>query len=91
MKNMDIRMGTLPQPFNDGKAQSITFCVTEECNLRCKYCYMTEKNSYHRMTLDTAKKAGDYFLKQEPTDPAVSLLAENLPLRWNQLIKYLIT
>lgn len=71
MKNMDIRMGTLPQPFNDGKAQSITFCVTEECNLRCKYCYMTEKNSYHRMTLDTAKKAVDYFLKQEPTEPAV--------------------
>lgn len=56
MASKNIKMGELPRPYNDGNAQLITFCVTEECNLRCKYCYMTEKNSYHRMTLDTAKK-----------------------------------
>lgn len=37
-----IKMGTLP-PLWGGTGSStktITFCLTEECNLRCKYCYM---------------------------------------------------
>ena len=25
-------------------SQQITFVVTQDCNLRCKYCYMTDKN-----------------------------------------------
>lgn len=50
----------------------ITFCVTEECNLRCKYCYMDSKNSFHRMDFETAKKAVDFFLDQEVIQPSVT-------------------
>ena len=64
-------MGRLPSAYKDGNTQSITFCVTEECNLRCKYCYMVHKNSFHRMSLETAKKAVDYLLSLEPNEPAV--------------------
>lgn len=38
--NKKVIMGTLPPSFN-GKV--ITLCVTEDCNLRCKYCYMVKK------------------------------------------------
>ncbi len=71
MSDREIKMGTIGRQFNDGMAKNITFCVTEECNLRCKYCYMTGKNSFHRMSLDVAKKAVDYFLSQEPEQDAV--------------------
>ena len=57
-----IRFGKLAPGFEDGKANDITFCVTEECNLRCKYCYLIHKNSFKKMSFETAKKAVDYFL-----------------------------
>ena len=56
-----IRFGKLAPGFEDGKANDITFCVTEECNLRCKYCYLIHKNSFKKMSFETAKKAVDYF------------------------------
>ena len=30
-------------------AKQITLVVTQDCNLSCKYCYMTRKNPYGRM------------------------------------------
>lgn len=57
-----IRFGKLAPRFEDGKANNITFCVTEECNLRCKYCYLIHKNNFKKMSFETAKKAVDYFL-----------------------------
>ena len=41
-KKSDIKMGTLPGTF-DGKV--ITLCVTEDCNLACRYCYMVSIQS----------------------------------------------
>ena len=38
--NQEIRMGQLPREWN-AAAKSITFCVTEDGNLACRYCYMT--------------------------------------------------
>lgn len=38
-----------------------TLQVTEDCNLRCTYCYQINK-SKHRMSLETAKKAIDVIL-----------------------------
>ena len=67
----NILMGKLPPQFGEGGVSQITFCVTEECNLRCKYCYMVNKNNFHRMSISTAKKAVDMLLEQEPTEPAV--------------------
>lgn len=52
------RIGT----WKNGLAQTITFVVTEDCNLRCKYCYITHKASNKRMNFDTAKKFIDYLL-----------------------------
>ena len=46
----------------DGGANDITFSVTEDCNLRCKYCYLVHKNSTKKMSFETAKKAVDYVL-----------------------------
>ncbi|WP_346916354.1 radical SAM peptide maturase, CXXX-repeat target family [Clostridium sp.] len=58
----NITMGKLPTVWGDKRIKDITFSVTEECNLRCKYCYMTGKNSVKRMSFETAKKAIDYIL-----------------------------
>ena len=52
---------TIPQ-WRGGKYTTITFCVTEDCNLACKYCYMLGKNTKRRMSLETAKKIVDYVL-----------------------------
>lgn len=49
-------------PWRDGTAHDITFVVTEDCNLRCKYCYISDKAPQKIMTIETAKKAVDYLL-----------------------------
>lgn len=36
--------------------QTITFIVTSDCNLRCKYCYVVAKENNKRMHFSTAKK-----------------------------------
>ena len=33
----------------DGNYLNATICVTEDCNLRCTYCYMVGKNNVNRM------------------------------------------
>ncbi len=40
----------------------ITFIVTKDCQLACKYCYLVGKNTNERMSFDIAKKAIDYIL-----------------------------
>lgn len=55
------KVGKSPLQWSE-KAQSITFIVTEDCNLRCKYCYITHKASNKRMNFDTAKRFIDYIL-----------------------------
>ena len=48
-----------------GKAKSITFIVTKDCQLACKYCYLVGKNSKERMPWAIAKQAIDYILGHE--------------------------
>lgn len=45
-----------------GMAKTITFIVTKDCQLACKYCYLVGKNSNERMTWEVAKEAIDYIL-----------------------------
>ena len=45
-------------------AQVLTFVVTEDCNLRCKYCYITHKASNAKMSLVVAQKFIDYVLSE---------------------------
>lgn len=45
-----------------GEAKHITFIVTKDCQLACKYCYLVGKNVKERMSFEIAKKAIDYIL-----------------------------
>ncbi len=44
--------------------QTVTFQVTDDCNLACKYCYQTHKGK-KKMSFDTAKKMIDLLLTGE--------------------------
>lgn len=47
------------------RAKNITFIVTKDCQLACKYCYLVGKNSKERMPWEIAKSAIDYILQHE--------------------------
>lgn len=47
-----------------GVAKNITFIVTKDCQLACKYCYLVGKNEKERMSFEVAKKAIDYILNE---------------------------
>ena len=51
--------------WQSGIAKSITFIVTKDCQLACKYCYLVGKNSKERMSWEVAKQAIDYILSHE--------------------------
>lgn len=51
--------------WKSGVAKSITFIVTKDCQLACKYCYLVGKNEKERMSWDIAKSAIDYILDHE--------------------------
>lgn len=53
------------QPWKGGMAKNITFIVTKDCQLACKYCYLVGKNSKERMSFEIAKQAVDYILNHE--------------------------
>lgn len=55
---------------------TITFVVTEECNFRCKYCYMAHKNKFKRMSFDVAKNAIDYIIGHRDIFPSNSVVWE---------------
>lgn len=52
-------------PWQGGKAKTITFIVTKDCQLACKYCYLVGKNSKERMSYEVAEHAIDYILDHE--------------------------
>lgn len=48
--------------YHSNTPKVITFVVTKDCQLACKYCYLVDKNRNGRMSLDKAKAAVDYVL-----------------------------
>lgn len=54
--------------WSDGQAKSITFIVTKDCQLACKYCYLIGKNEKERMNWDVAKRSIDYILNSNDVD-----------------------
>lgn len=60
--------------WQEGTAKSITFIVTKDCQLACKYCYLVGKNSKERMSKSIAKKAVDYILDRELEFPDSSVV-----------------
>lgn len=61
-------------PWKGGMSKNITFIVTKDCQLACKYCYLVGKNSKERMTWDVAKRSVDYILAQENDMPEESVV-----------------
>lgn len=51
--------------WQSGTAKSITFIVTKDCQLACKYCYLVGKNVHERMPWEVARQAVDYILDHE--------------------------
>lgn len=51
--------------WREGMAKNITFIVTKDCQLACRYCYLVGKNVKERMSWDTAKAFIDYVLSHE--------------------------
>lgn len=60
---MDIKENA--EAWHESSSKSITFIVTKDCQLACKYCYLVGKNEKERMTWDVAKQAIDYILSHE--------------------------
>ena len=62
MKN-NVYMGTLVDQWMPNKnIKYITFNVTDDCNLACKYCYFTHKTNKNVMSFEVASKAIDSIL-----------------------------
>lgn len=57
-----------------GVAKNITFIVTKDCQLACKYCYLVGKNIEERMSWETAKTFIDYVLSHENDFPEESVV-----------------
>lgn len=51
--------------WQSGMGKNITFIVTKDCQLACKYCYLVGKNTKERMSFEIAKQAVDYILNCE--------------------------
>lgn len=65
---MERLIADQPASWQEGIAKEITFIVTKDCQLACKYCYLVGKNTQERMSFETAKKAVDFILSRQ-NDP----------------------
>lgn len=63
------KIATSSRAWMDGEAKNITFIVTKDCQLACKYCYLVGKNEKERMSFDVAKAAIDYILANRDLFP----------------------
>lgn len=68
-------MKKLRKSWGDGTtSKNITFIVTKDCQLACKYCYLVGKNESERMSWEIAKQAIDYILDNEQDFPEQSVI-----------------
>ena len=65
LKSKQMMIKDNGQHWQEGIAKTITFIVTKDCQLACKYCYLVGKNNKERMSWDTAKLVIDYILDHE--------------------------
>lgn len=79
----DMAIKKIDKSWQENIAKNITFIVTKDCQLACKYCYLVGKNSKERMSWVTAKKAIDYILEHENDFPEASVIWDFI--RWRTL------
>lgn len=70
------KIKTSSPSWQEGKAKTVSFIVTEDCQLACKYCYLVGKNKKSRMGFDTARKAVNYLLKEREIFTEKSIIWE---------------
>lgn len=68
--------GKLTGIWKEDKSQTVTFVVTDDCNLRCKYCYITHKSSNKQMNFETAKEFIDILLSSDEMRYAEAVILE---------------
>lgn len=61
-EELDVNLGRRMGAWRELEAQTITLMITEDCNLRCSYCYFGGRHSDKSMPLDVAKQTIDYLL-----------------------------
>lgn len=61
----DIHKRDIADPTKRKLARTVTFQVTEACNLKCSYCYQINKGK-KKMSFETAKKLIDLMLDEDP-------------------------
>jgi uncharacterized protein len=66
--------GTPKNQWEEGVSKSITFIVTEDCQLRCKYCYIVGKNSFKKLNFEIAKENIDYLMSHPEYFPERSVI-----------------
>ena len=52
-------------------SKTVTFQVTDACNLACKYCYQINKGT-RKMSFETAKKFVDYLLTADESNTYIN-------------------
>lgn len=90
---MSYSIGSETHLWNYGKTQTITFIVTEDCNLRCSYCYVVHKSNLRRMNFEVAKKFIDYYLNSPDFDRTEAVVLDFIggePLLEVELIEKIV-
>lgn len=59
---MEIKFNKRPSEYLQGTAANVTFIVTNQCQLRCRYCYLHKEESKRVLPLSIAKKAVNLIL-----------------------------
>ncbi len=62
--------------WHENRSQTVTIVVTDDCNLRCKYCYITHKCSDNVMEFETARRFIDRLLTSDEMRSEESLILE---------------
>lgn len=60
---MSKKVRPMEEAWEPGTSKNITFIVTKDCQLACKYCYLVGKNAKERMSFEIAKKSIDYIFE----------------------------
>lgn len=78
--------------FLDQKIQGITFQITQQCNLRCKYCvysgdYITRGHAPKSMSVDLAKRGIDFVMEHSSSliDTDIGFYGGEPLLRFNDM------
>lgn len=69
-----MSINRIQKVWQSGIAKNITFIVTKDCQLACKYCYLVGKNSKERMPWEVVRQAIDYILEHEAEFPEESVV-----------------